>query len=134
MSVLPILQWSTMPADARRAALRRPAQSDAEQLNASAKRIVDDVRARGGLSCRGQLCLVALQSGRVEPRQPRAFRGGHRRFIERVGLIPRRHVREHVGWPDALVELQRQCQRTVEAVVAPGPADRLHPHGRRDEL
>jgi histidinol dehydrogenase len=47
MSALPILQWSSMSADARRAALRRPAQSDAEQLNASAKRIVDDVRARG---------------------------------------------------------------------------------------
>lgn len=47
MSALPILQWSSMSADARRAALRRPAQSDAEQLNAGAKRIVDDVRARG---------------------------------------------------------------------------------------
>ncbi|HMN43258.1 MAG TPA: histidinol dehydrogenase [Povalibacter sp.] len=47
MSALPILQWSSMSADARRAALRRPAQSDAEQLTASVKRIVDDVRARG---------------------------------------------------------------------------------------
>ncbi len=47
MSTLPILQWSSMSADARRAALRRPAQGDTEQLHASTKRILDDVRARG---------------------------------------------------------------------------------------
>lgn len=47
MSTLPILEWSSLSAEARRAALRRPAQSNADELNAGAKRIVDDVRARG---------------------------------------------------------------------------------------
>jgi histidinol dehydrogenase len=47
MNDLPILQWTSMSPDARRTALRRPAQKGADALNASVRQIVDDVRNRG---------------------------------------------------------------------------------------
>ena len=47
MSELPILQWASMSPDARRTALRRPAQKDADALNVSVRQIVEDVRNRG---------------------------------------------------------------------------------------
>lgn len=47
MSSLSILSWPELPEEARRAALRRPAQRDAAQLNAAVREIIDEVRARG---------------------------------------------------------------------------------------
>ncbi|WP_414703759.1 histidinol dehydrogenase [Povalibacter sp.] len=44
---MPILQWADLSPDARRAALRRPAQQGADELHASVRRIIDDVRTRG---------------------------------------------------------------------------------------
>ena len=47
MSALPILKWSELAPDARRAALRRPAQDASEAFNTSVRSIVNDVRTRG---------------------------------------------------------------------------------------
>ena len=44
---LSLLEWSSLSADERRAALRRPAQADADGLHRRVREIIDDVRARG---------------------------------------------------------------------------------------
>jgi histidinol dehydrogenase len=47
---LAILNWSSMSATDRQAALRRPAQQGAEELHAKARAIVADVRTRGDVA------------------------------------------------------------------------------------
>jgi histidinol dehydrogenase len=49
---LPILDWTTLDPERRREVLRRPAQRDAAGLMDKARRIVDDVRARGDVALR----------------------------------------------------------------------------------
>jgi len=49
---LPILEWATLDAGARRAALRRPVQERGEELSAGVARILDQVRADGDASLR----------------------------------------------------------------------------------
>lgn len=44
---LPLLHWSALSQEERRAALRRPAQSGAEALYERVRAIIDDVRSRG---------------------------------------------------------------------------------------
>jgi histidinol dehydrogenase len=44
---LSLLEWSSLSADKRRAALRRPAQADADGLHRRVREIINDVRARG---------------------------------------------------------------------------------------
>lgn len=44
---LSLLQWSSLSADERRAALRRPAQADTDGLHRRVSEIIKDVRARG---------------------------------------------------------------------------------------
>jgi histidinol dehydrogenase len=44
---LALLEWSSLSADERRAALRRPAQADADGLHRRVSEIIKDVRARG---------------------------------------------------------------------------------------
>lgn len=44
---LSLLEWSSLSADERRAALRRPAQADADGLHRRVREIINDVRARG---------------------------------------------------------------------------------------
>jgi histidinol dehydrogenase len=44
---LSLLEWSSLSADERRVALRRPAQADADGLHRRVREIIDDVRARG---------------------------------------------------------------------------------------
>jgi histidinol dehydrogenase len=44
---LSLLEWSSLSAEERRAALRRPAQADADGLHRRVREIIDDVRARG---------------------------------------------------------------------------------------
>ena len=44
---LSLLEWSSLSADERRAALRRPAQADADGLHRRVREIIDDVRTRG---------------------------------------------------------------------------------------
>lgn len=47
MTDLLLLQWASLSPEARRTALRRPAQKGADALNASVRQIVKDVRNRG---------------------------------------------------------------------------------------
>ncbi|WP_407676227.1 histidinol dehydrogenase [Peristeroidobacter agariperforans] len=42
-----MLEWSSLSADERRAALRRPAQADTDGLHRRVREIIDEVRARG---------------------------------------------------------------------------------------
>ena len=49
---LPIVDWATLDAQARRAALRRPVQERGEELSAGVARILDQVRADGDASLR----------------------------------------------------------------------------------
>ncbi|WP_161815325.1 histidinol dehydrogenase [Steroidobacter agaridevorans] len=42
-----LLEWSSLSADERRAALRRPAQADTDGLHRRVREIIDEVRARG---------------------------------------------------------------------------------------
>nr|WP_298720634.1 histidinol dehydrogenase [uncultured Steroidobacter sp.] len=44
---LSLLEWSSLSADERRAALRRPAQADADGLHRRVREIIDEVRTRG---------------------------------------------------------------------------------------
>ncbi|GFE83289.1 histidinol dehydrogenase [Steroidobacter agaridevorans] len=44
---LSLLEWSSLSADERRAALRRPAQADTDGLHRRVREIIDEVRARG---------------------------------------------------------------------------------------
>ncbi len=44
---LPLLRWSQLSLEERRTALRRPAQSNADELQRRVRAIIDDVRARG---------------------------------------------------------------------------------------
>lgn len=44
---LSLLEWSSLTADERRVALRRPAQADADGLHRRVREIIDNVRARG---------------------------------------------------------------------------------------
>lgn len=44
---LSILDWSQLPADARRDALRRPAQGSAEEVHRGVRTTIEDVRTRG---------------------------------------------------------------------------------------
>ena len=44
---LALLEWSSLSADQRRSALRRPAQADADALHRRVSEIIKDVRARG---------------------------------------------------------------------------------------
>nr|WP_198683748.1 histidinol dehydrogenase [Peristeroidobacter agariperforans] len=44
---LSMLEWSSLSADERRAALRRPAQADTDGLHRRVREIIDEVRARG---------------------------------------------------------------------------------------
>lgn len=44
---LSLLEWSSLTADERRVALRRPAQADADGLHRRVREIINDVRARG---------------------------------------------------------------------------------------
>ena len=44
---LSLLEWSSLSADERRAALRRPTQADADGLHRRVREIIDEVRARG---------------------------------------------------------------------------------------
>jgi len=46
----PILRWSALSADARRDALRRPAQSGTEELHDKVRAIIADVRKRGDVA------------------------------------------------------------------------------------
>ena len=45
--VLRILNWSSLSADERRHALRRPAQQDAAAIHGRVREIINEVRARG---------------------------------------------------------------------------------------
>lgn len=42
-----VLEWSSLSADERRKALRRPAQNAADEINARVREVIADVRARG---------------------------------------------------------------------------------------
>ena len=44
---LALLEWSSLSADERRAALRRPAQADTDGLHRRVREIIEEVRARG---------------------------------------------------------------------------------------
>lgn len=49
---IPLLRWSSLSSEARREALRRPAQADADALHERVRAIIADVRARGDAALR----------------------------------------------------------------------------------
>ncbi len=95
---LSLLEWSSLSADERRAALRRPAQADADGLHRRVREIINDVRARGdqalldfterfdGVKLRS-LEVDAAEFAAAEQRtQRRATRGARARHQQRASL------------------------------------------------
>ncbi len=69
---LPLLRWASLSSEARREALRRPAQADADALHERVRGIIADVRTRGDAALREyaeKFDGATLQSLEVQPRE-----------------------------------------------------------------
>lgn len=96
---LALLEWSSLSADERHAALRRPAQADADGLHRRVSDIIKDVRARGDaalLEYTQRFDGAKLQSLEVDAGELAAAEGslstGQRAALERaIGNVRRFH-------------------------------------------
>lgn len=129
----PVLQWSSLSADERRTALRRPAQTDGDALRDSVNEIVTDVRRRGDaalLEYTRRFDGVSLQSLEVGTAEfagaERALNAEQRQALDRAISNVRRFHEAQISEPISVetspgVVCERQF-RPIDAVGLYVPA------------
>ncbi|WP_116812701.1 histidinol dehydrogenase [Steroidobacter cummioxidans] len=123
-----LLEWSSLSADERRAALRRPAQADADGLHRRVREIIDEVRTRGDqalLDFTERFDGVKLKSLEVDAAEfaaaENALTAEQRAALERaIGNVRRFHVAQ-LGTPLRIETSPGViCERHFRAIDAVG--------------
>ena len=125
---LTILDWATLSPTERRAALRRPAQTDADTLHQRVSEIIDDVRARGDealLEYTRRFDGVSLSSLEVDGAEfdaaERALTAEQRSALERaIGNVRRFHEAQLSGPLRVETSPGVVCERHFRPVDAVG--------------
>ena len=123
-----ILHWSSLSADERRNALRRPTQADSESLNAKVREIIADVRRRGDaalLEYTRRFDGAAMESLEVAPAEfaasEAALNAQQREALSRAIDNVRRFHEAQVSAPISMeVSPGVICERQFRAIDAVG--------------